>query len=193
MRRTPNFKIRHLDEVRGQIVVEADGFDAPFAIDLPVENGQTLSPEELRQYIRGFIPVQALERKEQLQKGIGNIAALRALVEPPPPPPPPAPPTLEQRRAAMVISRRQFFQALALTGEITRNEAAMAAAGQALPQAMAQMISQLPSENDRFAAEMLMRSAVEFQRTHPLTAVFAGRYGWSDAQVDQFFTSAMEL
>lgn len=88
-----NYDIIHIDEMVGQIVVQVSAFPAPFTIDLPIDdNGDAPEGAELDTYIRGFIPVWEIERREKVSQGIRNIEALRDLVKPLPPPEPPPPP-----------------------------------------------------------------------------------------------------
>jgi hypothetical protein len=91
-----------------------------------------------------------------------------------------------------VISRRQFFQQLAVMNVITKQEAKTAATG-AIPSTMQTIIDALPTEDDRFAAEMLVTGAGEFRRDHPLVAFFAGAMEWSSEQVDDLFRAASLL
>jgi hypothetical protein len=91
-----------------------------------------------------------------------------------------------------VISDRQFFQNLANRGIITEAEALAAVGPGVIPAALAAFVAQLP-EGDRFAANMVLTGATEFQRTHPLVPVFAGLFGWSSTDIDDFWTEAFAL
>src|SRR5215472_10932801 len=64
------------------------------------------------------------------------------------------------------ISRRQFFQAAAGKGMITQAEALDAMHG-TLPDRMQEGINTLPPDQ-KFAAEMMLIGANEFERHHPL-------------------------
>ncbi|WP_099868239.1 hypothetical protein [Pararhizobium haloflavum] len=96
--------------------------------------------------------------------------------------PPPAlePPVPE------IISDRQFFQGLALRGEISEAEALDAVGSGAIPAAMSALIEQLP-EAERFPARMLVRGATTFLRSHPLADLIGQLYGWNASQIDEFW------
>ncbi len=92
----------------------------------------------------------------------------------------------------VVISDRQFFQQLALTGTITRQEALDAVKVGTIPPALSAFLSGL-SEDDRFNAEMILSGATEFYRAHPLVDAVAATQGMTSEQVDQFFIAAAQL
>jgi hypothetical protein len=75
------YKIRSFNQTTGSIVVEFMDF-TPFNIDLPVENGLYPEGEALDAYIRGFLPVWVVERKQVIQAGVSNAEAIASLVEP---------------------------------------------------------------------------------------------------------------
>lgn len=91
------------------------------------------------------------------------------------------------------ISDRQFFHQLAKMDAITKQEAKDAVKTGAIPAAMQGVIDSLPTADERFDAEMLLSGAVEFQRNHPLVAVFAASQGWTSEQVDDLFRNAAKL
>ncbi|RVD40991.1 hypothetical protein EN742_11290 [Mesorhizobium sp. M4A.F.Ca.ET.020.02.1.1] len=99
----------------------------------------------------------------------------------------PSPPPVPE-----AISDRQFFEALAVREIITEAEALAAVKTGEIPAAMASLVDALP-EASRFPAEMLLSGATEFQRAHPLTAVFGQAFGWTDAEIDAFWTDASAL
>ncbi|SOR29850.1 conserved protein of unknown function [Methylorubrum extorquens] len=69
-----------------------------------------------------------------------------------------------------VISDRQFAQALALDGIITKAEALAWAARGDLPEAMTDALAEIPEAGgQRFGAHMLLAGATTFERHHPLT------------------------
>lgn len=98
-------------------------------------------------------------------------------------PPPPVPNS---------ISDRQFFQALALAGEITQEEALAAVKTGEIPTALAAIIDQLPAE-EKFNAQMLLSGAIEFRRDHPLTAQLGAAMGKASEWVDDLFRTAEAL
>lgn len=91
-----------------------------------------------------------------------------------------------------VISDRQFFQRLAQMGVITPAEALAAVGPGEIPPAMGAIILQMP-ESERFAAQMLLTGATQFDRSHPMVAMFGGALGWSSAQLDDFWLTAAAL
>lgn len=91
------------------------------------------------------------------------------------------------------ISRRQFFQQLAVAGIITNAEALAAMKSGAVPQALQAIIDALPTEQDRFNAEMLVVGADTFYRTHPLTETVRLAMQWTEEQRDNFWLEASKL
>jgi hypothetical protein len=75
-------RIIAFDEVNCQVVLSVEGIP-PYAIDLPIdEEGNTLEGDALREYLRGFYPLEYFERKNRLKDGVKNAAAVRGLVDP---------------------------------------------------------------------------------------------------------------
>lgn len=91
-----------------------------------------------------------------------------------------------------IISDRQFFQQLAVMGEITEEEAEDAVATGAIPAVLLSLVDTLPAEQ-RFAARMMLRGATQFSRSHPFIDFLAAQHGWSSAQVDDLFRAAAAL
>lgn len=91
-----------------------------------------------------------------------------------------------------VVSDRQFFQQLAVQGTITQDEAIAAVATGTLPASMVQLVSQLPPDQ-QFGANMLLKGAIEFKRSHPMVPVLGAAYGWTSAQLDALWTAAAVL
>lgn len=89
------------------------------------------------------------------------------------------------------ISDRQFFQQLAVAGIITE-EQALAANAAVIPPPLLAIIGQMPS-GDQFAAKMLVSGATVFQHNHPMTEAIGAAYGWTAAQIDDFFRAAALL
>jgi len=90
-----------------------------------------------------------------------------------------------------IISRRQFFQAAALYGMISYDEALEAMRG-TIPPRMQQGLDTLPPDQ-KFAAEMLLIGANEFERNHPLVDKFGEVMGMTVAQVDDIWRRAAAL
>ena len=93
----------------------------------------------------------------------------------------------------VVISRRQFFQALALNGAITQEEALAAMQHGAVPASMEAFIDAMPNELDRFNATMILAGAIDFQREHPMVELFRTANAWSGEQVDELWRFAATL
>lgn len=91
------------------------------------------------------------------------------------------------------ISDRQFFQMLALTGKIEKNEALAAVKTGTIPAALQTYVDALADEDQKFAANMLLSGAVEFQRHHPLAEAIGKANGLDSAAMDQFWIGASKL
>jgi hypothetical protein len=100
-----------------------------------------------------------------------------------------------QRLAKPIISDRQFFQALAMQGKITEQEAEDAVATGSIPPAMQAIVDGISDHNQNFAAKMLLKGATEFSRTHPLVAMFAAAQSppMTEADVDVLWDYAATL
>jgi len=86
--------IRGFDATNAQAIVEVPDLDATMAIDLPVgANGELPTAAELNTYIKGFIPVFEIERRQKIKQGLVGGEDIAALVQPRPEPEP-VPPTL---------------------------------------------------------------------------------------------------
>jgi hypothetical protein len=96
-------------------------------------------------------------------------------------------------RPPAVVSDRQFFQALAMMGVITKQEARDAVKVGAIPWTMQQVVDAISNADERFAAEMLLAGATEFRFDHPLVSVFAQAQGWTADQVIALFILAGSL
>lgn len=90
------------------------------------------------------------------------------------------------------ISDRQFFHALALTGEISEAEALAAVKTGDPPAAMEAFLVSLPAE-DQFNARMLLEGAVTFRRSHALTEAFAAGMNMTAEQTDDLWRLAASL
>lgn len=102
-------------------------------------------------------------------------------------PPAPLPPAVPE-----LISDRQFFQALALAGAITREEAIAAVKTGSIPAALQAVLDTLP-EDQRFGAEMLISGATIFERSHPMVPLLGAALGKSAADLDALWTAAAAL
>ncbi|QPA29264.1 hypothetical protein IR196_13735 [Brucella anthropi] len=91
------------------------------------------------------------------------------------------------------ISRRQFFQYLAVIGIISRAEALAAMQGGAIPAPLQSIIDQLPTEDDRFEAQMFVVGAQNFNRLHWLTDKVRQAMAWTLEQRDEFWRNAAKI
>lgn len=92
-----------------------------------------------------------------------------------------------------IISDRQFFQALANQGAITKEEALAAVQVGAVPATLQAFIDAHLADADKFAAQMLLSGAVEFHREHPLVKALGTGMGWTDEQLDELWLAASKL
>lgn len=90
------------------------------------------------------------------------------------------------------ISDRQFFQVLANRQLITKAEALAAVSVGTLPAAMDALLAGM-SEDDEFAARMLLQGATQFNRSHPLTQAFGAGFGMTPEQIDELWIEADAL
>ncbi|MRN67867.1 hypothetical protein [Brucella sp. 10RB9213] len=91
------------------------------------------------------------------------------------------------------ISRRQFFQHLAAMAIITKAEALAAMQGGVIPAPLQAIIDQLPTEDDRFEAQMFVVGAQNFNRLHWLTDKVWQAMAWTLEQRDEFWREAAKL
>jgi len=91
------------------------------------------------------------------------------------------------------ISRRQFFQHLAAMGIISKAEALAAMQGGVIPAPLQVIIDQLPTEDDRFEAQMFVVGAQNFNRLHWLTDKVRQAMAWTFEQRDEFWRDAAKL
>ncbi|MBB5703611.1 hypothetical protein FHS76_003518 [Ochrobactrum daejeonense] len=91
------------------------------------------------------------------------------------------------------ISDRQFFQKLAVMGIIGQADALAAVQRGEIPAPLQAIIDQLPTEDAKFEAQMLVAGAQTFNRTHPLTEIVRQTLGWTVEQRDDFWREAANL
>lgn len=99
---------------------------------------------------------------------------------------PPPPPFINE------ISDRQFFQQLAIDGEITQGEALDAVKTGAIPAALQAVIDKLP-DAQKFTVEMLVSGATKFEYTNPFTSILAQALGRTEAQMKTLWSNAAAL
>lgn len=98
----------------------------------------------------------------------------------------------EQPALLAPVSDRQFFQALAIRGHITEDEALDAVGPGIIPAAMLALIEQLPGEA-QFGAKMLIRGATIYERGNDLAGLIGSLYGWDDEALDKFWAFTATL
>lgn len=91
------------------------------------------------------------------------------------------------------ISRRQFFQHLAVIGIISKDEALAAMQGGVIPAPLQAIIDQLPTDDDKFNAQMFVVGAQNFNRLHWLTDVVRQAMQWTIDQRDHFWRDASKI
>ncbi len=91
------------------------------------------------------------------------------------------------------ISCRQFFQQLAAMEIITKAEALSALQNGTIPPPLQVIIDQLPTEDDKFNAQMLVIGAATFNRLHPLAEIVRQAMQWTAEQKDNFWREAAKL
>lgn len=91
------------------------------------------------------------------------------------------------------ISDRQFAQALADLGVISRAEALAFVKRGEVPTDLQTKIDLIPDEEERFAVDMQVSGATIFERSHPSTVTLADALGWTSAQMDTLWRSAAAL
>jgi hypothetical protein len=91
------------------------------------------------------------------------------------------------------VSDRQFAQALALSGFLTEAEAIAWASAGTLPASLVAIVDSLPDAPSRFAARMLLSSARDFERAHPLVEQVRIAQSLTAEQVDDLFRLAGSL
>ena len=103
---------------------------------------------------------------------------------------PPAPPPVVV--VPDIISDRQFFQQLAINGDIDQDEALAAVQTGTLPEKLADAIGALPADQ-QFPAHMLICGATEFHRTNPIVALLGAALGKDATALDAIWIAAFNL
>lgn len=96
-------------------------------------------------------------------------------------------------RVPSSISDRQFFQALALRGIITEEDALAAVQTGFVPPPVQAIIDTITDPAEKFAAKMLVSGATVYERSNSLVTYFGASLGWTEAQIDEFFVFAASL
>jgi len=90
------------------------------------------------------------------------------------------------------ISARQFYQELAVYGDITQQQALDAVRSGTLPPLIADFISSL-SADQQFTAQMQFSGGIAMPRHETLVEMFFVWDQWTSAEVDDFFREAANL
>ncbi len=90
------------------------------------------------------------------------------------------------------ISDRQFFQQLAIDGDISEDEALAAVQTGTLPKKLADAIASLP-EDQRFAARMLVCGATTFLRSNAIVPALGEALEKDAAALDALWIAAAAL
>ena len=90
------------------------------------------------------------------------------------------------------ISDRQFFQALAMSSEITEEEALAGVAVGAIPARMETVIAALPEEQ-QFPVRMMISGATVYHRDSPTVIALQQLLGWTNEQTDNLWKLAASL
>ena len=85
-----------------------------------------------------------------------------------------------------IISKRQFAHGLAKKGFITETEALAWVSRGDLPAAILSLIASLPAA-EKFDAEIILKGASEFRRSHPLTESFGAATGCTPEEIDDLW------
>jgi hypothetical protein len=76
-----DYKIIKFDQSTGNIVVRYSEEFSPMGIDVPIKDNKYIVGEELDTFIKGFIPVNHMNRLSLIKSGISNAQEIQSLVE----------------------------------------------------------------------------------------------------------------
>lgn len=109
---TTEYKIIAFDEKNAQVTLRVADMP-PIVVDLPIDGtGNIVIGDQLKQYLSGFVPSWHIERQKRIANGIGNLGAIRRMVEPEPV----VEPTVEELAAQVRNHRDMLMQASDWTG-----------------------------------------------------------------------------
>lgn len=91
------------------------------------------------------------------------------------------------------ISDRQFFQALAIRGLITSDEALSAVKTGTIPAQLQAAVDTLTDTQQHFAAVMLISGATVFERSHPMAGLLGAALGKNAADLDELWRFGASL
>lgn len=75
-----SYTVINFQEDTGIIEVYIPEIEETFAIEVPIENGKYIEGDYLLDFIRGFIPVDRLIRKQQLAEGVINAGMFEQFI-----------------------------------------------------------------------------------------------------------------
>lgn len=75
------YKVVSFNKANGQLMVEVAKELPPIPIDVPIVDGLYITGAELDAHIRGFIPVDFINRQLQINNGVANADVLLSLVQ----------------------------------------------------------------------------------------------------------------
>ena len=76
-----DYKIIKFDESKGSIVIRYSEEFSPMGLDIPINDNKYIVGEELDTFIKGFIPVNHMNRLSLIKSGISNAQEIQSLVE----------------------------------------------------------------------------------------------------------------
>ena len=76
-----DYKIIKFDELKGSIVIRYSEEFPTTSIDIPIKDNKYIVGEELDVFIKGFIPVNHMNRLSLIKSGISNAQEIQSLVE----------------------------------------------------------------------------------------------------------------
>lgn len=88
------------------------------------------------------------------------------------------------------VSRRQFYTQLAFDNIISQEDAIKAASSGFIPAPLEAIIDQLPNDEAKFNARMMIISAQSFEYLHELSNFVVQALNWTQEQKEDFFINA---
>jgi|SRR5215831_11172653 len=92
-----------------------------------------------------------------------------------------------------IISDRQFFQAAAMSGKISPDEALAAVMTGTLPKILEEFLSHITDPQQQFGVRMLLSGATQFERHHPLVDQLGQAFDMSPHEIDDLWRYAATL
>jgi hypothetical protein len=105
----------------------------------------------------------------------------------------PGTPTVPPVVANAIITRRQFYQQAAIAGFITQDDALNALAIGKIPPALEAVVNQLNTDDEKFAARMLLIGAEFFDKNNSLVENVRVALNLTEEDITNFFAAASLL